>query len=316
MEETQTISKKLLAIDAVLVVLIVGMVFTIYGSLHKPIESKTIVYNEKNSIRVFGEVELEAKSAYVFDVVKNEVIFKKNEFVQLPLASITKLMMALTATELLPGNSRITIKKEFLSEEGDTGLLAEETWSPQDLLDFSLMVSSNDGARSVASVIGALDLQTDDYNLGRKDFITKMNGKAQALGLKQTYFINESGLDDGISSGVYGSAIDVSKLLQYIIENHPDILEATKYGTLNISSDDKLHVANNTNVDVNQIPGLIASKTGYTENAGGNLVVAFDSSIGRPIIVVVLGSTIDGRFRDVSKLIEASSSYIGETVSK
>ena len=312
MEETQTISKKLLILNAVLVVLIVSMVFVIYDSLNKPIKKETVIYNEKDSSRVFDGISLEAKSAYVFDIVKNEVIFKKNEFVQLPLASITKLMTALTATELIPKNSRITIRKEFLQEEGDTGLLDGESWKLQDLLDFSLLVSSNDGVRSVASVIGAMNLQTDDYNLGRKDFISKMNAKAQELGLQQTYFINESGLDDGVLSGGYGSAIDVSKLMQYILENYPEILEATKYQTINISSFDKTHTAKNTNVDVNQIPGLLASKTGYTNMAGGNLVIAFDSSIGRPVVVVVLGSTMEGRFQDVSKLIKASLTYIGE----
>ncbi|MFA5888827.1 MAG: serine hydrolase [Candidatus Paceibacterota bacterium] len=309
-EETQTISKKLLVLDGVLVILIVSMVFMIYAVLNKPIKKETIVYNEKISSRVFDGIELEAKSAYVFDVVKNEVIFKKNEFTQLPLASVTKLMMALTATELVPNNSQVTIKKEFLKEEGDTGLLADESWKLKDLLDFSLMVSSNDGARSVASVIGATNLKTDDYNLGRKDFVLKMNEKANELGLKQTYFTNESGLDDGVTSGGYGSAIDVSKLLGYILENHPEILEATRYQTLNISSLDKTHLAKNTNIDVDQIPGLLASKTGFTNMAGGNLAIAFDSSIGRPVIVVVLGSSVDGRFKDVAKLVKASLNYI------
>ncbi|MCX6701686.1 MAG: hypothetical protein NTX96_00635 [Candidatus Zambryskibacteria bacterium] len=312
MEETQTISKKLLFLNAVLVVSIVYMVFVIYGALNKPVKKEVIVYNQKSSSSIFGEINLEAKSAYVFDIVKNEVIFKKNEFVQLPLASITKLMTALTAIELIPKNSRITIRKEFLQEEGDTGLLVGESWKLKDLLDFSLMVSSNDGARSVASVIGAMSLKTDDYDLGRKDFISKMNEKAQELGLKQTYFINESGLDDGVLSGGYGSAIDVSKLVQYILINQPEILEATKYQTMDISSLDKIHPAKNTNIEANQIPGLLASKTGYTDIAGGNLVVVFDSSIGRPIVVVVLGSTLGGRFQDVSKLVKASQEYISQ----
>lgn len=309
-KNTEPISKKLLVLNALLVISIVFMVFLIYGLLHKPVVKEEIVYNEKTSSAIFDSVELEAKSVYVFDIVKNEVIFKKNEFVQLPLASITKLMTALTAVELVPENSRITIRKEFLSEEGDSGLLAGESWRLRDLLDFSLTVSSNDGARSLASVIGAINLNTTDYDLGRKDFITKMNEKAEELGLKQTYFINESGLDNGALSGGYGSAIDVSKLMEYMIKNHSEILEATKYQEIDVDSLDKTHTAVNTNFDVDQIPGLIASKTGYTNMAGGNLVIAFDASIGRPIVVVVLGSSIDGRFTDVSKLVEASRSYV------
>jgi D-alanyl-D-alanine carboxypeptidase len=97
-----------------------------------------------------------------------------------------------------------------------------------------------------------------------------------------------------------------------MLEKHPELLEATKYQTIEIDSLDKTHKAQNTNMDVDQIPGLIASKTGYTSMAGGNLVIAFDASIGRPIIVVVLGSSLDGRFTDVSKLVSASQNYISQ----
>ncbi len=307
----EVISQKLLAFNALMVGLIVVMVFVIYGQLNKPTKQLAEV-KEALAPTAFDNLQLEAKSAYVFDMKKNEVLFKQNEFIQLPLASITKLMTALVATELFPKDSHIIIKKEFLHAEGDSGLFVDESWKLKDLLDFSLLVSSNDGVRSVTSVVGALDIRTDDYDLGRKNFIEKMNQKAHELGLKQTYFINESGLDEGGSSGGYGSAIDVSKLLQYILQNHPQIVEATKYQTINIKSGSKIHIAKNTDIVLNQIPNLLASKTGYTDMAGGNLVVAFDASIGRPIIVVVLGSSEKGRFNDVSKLVKASLSYISE----
>ena len=306
------ISKTLLVFNTVLVLLVIWSVFSVYSKFH-PIVKKSEVRSEKVvESKAFNNINITAKSAYVFDVLQNKVLFKKNEFVQLPLASVTKLMMALTAIELFPKGQHITIKKEFLEEEGDTGLLAGESWKLKDLLDFSLLVSSNDGARSIASVVGAFDLQNQDYELGRKDFINKMNIKAQELGLKQTYFVNESGLDISGVSGGYGSAIDVEKLLQYILENRPEILEATKYQSVDINSLNKTHVAKNTNTDINEIPGIIASKTGFTEMAGGNLAIAFDPSIGQPIIVVVLGSSEKGRFTDVSQLVKASLDYIRE----
>jgi D-alanyl-D-alanine carboxypeptidase len=55
-----------------------------------------------------------------------------------------------------------------------------------------------------------------------------------------------------------------------------------------------------------EFPGLIGAKTGYTDLAGGNLVVAFDLEIGHPVIAVVLGSTQEGRFTDMRALIEAA----------
>jgi serine-type D-Ala-D-Ala carboxypeptidase (penicillin-binding protein 5/6) len=300
-EQKTQISKALLVLNAVIILAVVFMFFLIYSVVNKPPAKIVSLIASPVASKAFDNVNLIGKSAYVFDVANHKVIYKKNEFVQLPLASITKLMTALTALELLPKDSHITIKKEFLQEEGDTGLL-----------DFSLLVSSNDGARSVASVIGAFDLKTTDYDLGRKDFIAQMNTEAERIGLKETYFINESGLDEGNISGGYGSAIDVAKLMQYILTNKPEIVEDTKYPSVDIKSLSKIHTAKNTNTDIGAIPGLLASKTGYTELAGGNLVVAFDASIGKPIIIVVLGSTESGRFQDVSSLVKASLAYVSE----
>ncbi len=309
---TEGISKKLLVLNGALFMSVLFMVFVISqdSSNSKNMVREVAAVEKALNKKVFPQVSIKARSAYVYDVAKQEILFKKSELTQLPLASITKLMMALTAVSLLPEDSKIIIRKEFLGEEGDSGLLVDESWRLKDLLDFSLVVSSNDGARSIASVIGAINLKTEDFNLGRREFISKMNQKARELGLKQMYFTNENGLDvDGVSGG-YGSAVDVSKMLQYIIKNHPEIIEATKYKVLKVDSLTKTHTAKNTNTGLDSIPGLIASKTGYTDMAGGNLVVAFDSSIGRPVIVVVLGSTQDGRFEDVQKLVDASLEYI------
>jgi D-alanyl-D-alanine carboxypeptidase len=307
--DVQNISKKLFVFNGILVLLIILMLFLIYAASNNKKENSIQVDQIAHST-AFDKLELTSKSAYVFDLTENKTIFKKNEFVQLPLASITKLMTALVAIESIPKNSKIQIKKEFLRTEGDSGLLVGESWLLKDLLDFSLVVSSNDGVRSIASVVGAINLNTEDYNIGREEFIKRMNDKAKSMGLKQTYFINESGLDEGLSSGGYGSAIDVAKLMEYILINHPEVTEATKYLDISINSLDKTHEAKNTNKDIASIPGLLASKTGFTDMAGGNLVVAFDASMGQPFVVVVLGSSVEGRFNDVSKLVNATVEYI------
>ena len=308
MENKKSLPKLLIISDGILAISIVAMLFVING-IQGNINNRK---EEFVNLRAFDSLNLQAKSVYIFDILKNKTIYEKNQSEQLPLASLTKLMTALTATRLLPMDSQITIKKEFLKEEGDTGLLAGENWKLKDLLDFSLITSSNDGARSIASVVGAMDLKLDDYNLGRKDFITKMNAVAKELGLNQTYYINESGLDEGEKNGGYSSAEDVAKLLQYILINKSELLEATKYPITTIDSLNKSHIAKNTNTELSQIPNLLASKTGYTDLAGGNLVVVFDLSIGHPIIAVVLGSTEKGRFSDIKQLVKASLDYVSQ----
>jgi D-alanyl-D-alanine carboxypeptidase len=141
-----------------------------------------------------------------------------------------------------------------------------------------------------------------------------MNVEAKKIALPQSYFLNETGLDESVTeSGGYGSADDVAKLVQYILKNHPDILESTKYSSISIKSLSGAHIAKNTDILADKIPGLLASKTGYTALAGGNLVVAFDTSIGRPFIAVVLGSTESGRFTDMQKLVDAAMKYATTT---
>lgn len=303
----------LLALNAALVLIVVVLIFFI----HDVISLKTLTNAIKNESALavaenhdFDTVTISAKSVFVFDVASQKILFQKNANSQLPLASLTKLMTALVATNLAPKNSPITIRKEFLTADGDTGLLAGENWTLKDLLDFSLVTSSNDGMRSVASVIGAELTNTNNFNLGRQDFIKQMNLEAQALGLNQTYFINETGLDESDKqSGGYGSAEDVAKLMEYMLTNRPEILEMTKYADSTISSLSKTHNAESTDTIINKIPDLLAGKTGYTDLAGGNLTVAFDASIGHPVIVVVLGSTEQGRFDDVVNLANASMKY-------
>lgn len=258
---------------------------------------------------VFESISLEARAAYVWDVNGQKVLYALNEEAQLPLASLTKLMTAITAVEILPESSVVTIDEIALVEEGDSGLYANERWNVKDLIGFMLVVSSNDGASAVANVAGLFKSNFPTRNgESRKAFIKAMNTKVKEIGLNQTYFINPTGLDaNGKIGGGYGSARDVTLLLEYIIINAPEIVEATRYDSLEfLSLSDISHIATNTNSVVNTIPGLIASKTGFTDLAGGNLVIAFDAGLNHPIIISVLGSTAEGRFRDIEKLVAAS----------
>ena len=247
----------------------------------------------------FPEVELEAQSAYVYDLRVEKVLFAKNSEKALPLASLSKLMSALVAEDIYYDYGTVTIPEEALATFGDSGLKPGEKWRLRELLDFSLITSSNDGISAVA------------LTLGGKDFVKAMNKKANDLGLLHTHFNNETGLDEEDKPGSSGSAKDVANLLRHIMLRYPEALEATRFDSAEIPAlDGELHLAKNTNSIAHGIPGLLASKTGLTELAGGNLAFIFDPELGRPMIVVVLGSTARGRFRDAEKLVEAVMEYI------
>jgi len=282
---------------AVLLLFGVFMVSTLYkpSAIDKDYKKSTILSD--NHVDQFSNLELEAKSIFVYDIKEGKVLFAKNGEMQIPLASLTKAMTALVAIESSKENNMITVRQDNLELEGDSGLLVDEIWSLKNLMDFTLISSSNDGANMLASV----------GMFGSDDFVGKMNGFADKLGMNQTYFLNESGLDVSENiAGAYGSAKDMAILFSYILKNHHSLLEATAYEIVEINSLDMLHEVTNTNNIVNEIPSLIASKTGFTDLSGGNLVIAYEAGPMRPIVISVMGSSIDGRFSDVKKLVGAS----------
>lgn len=262
----------------------------------------------------FPQVTLTAKAAYIYDIRTKTVLFALNENNRMPLASLTKLMSALVATSISPDYGSITINSQALSAEGDSGLLAGEKWSLKNLLDFSLVSSSNDGIRAVALALGALGNSALGSQAIIQDFVNQMNKKAGELGLKNTYFWNETGLDESeLKGGAYGTVRDMASLMEHIITYHPEMLEATKSSSISTTSlDGRKHEAKNTNILVDRIPGFLGSKTGFTDTAGGNLVFAFDPELGRPIIVSIMGSTELGRFEDAQTLINAVLEHLNK----
>jgi len=252
-----------------------------------------------------GDINIGAKSAYVYDVRTGRALYNKNADIILPLASITKLMTVLIADELVSGTTTVHVPKEAVQQDGASGLSEGERISSQALSDYAIIASSNDAAFALGAAVGTA-LGGNNPNI---TFVNSMNLRATELGLASLKFYNPTGLDISTTeAGAYGSARDISFLIEYILENHPDLLNLTTVAKTKIyNSDGAYHEAENTDPIINKIPNLLASKTGYTDLAGGNLTVAFDAGFNHPIIITVLGSTFSGRFADVMTLVEAVS---------
>lgn len=261
-------NKKLIRLALIIIAAIGLLVLIFYPKISETGLSGFSFSTERNGSAVpnpFENIELEARAAYVFDLARNEPIFELNSLIQLPLASLTKIMTTVVAGELNHKKQIPNISK---------------------LIDSALMQSSNEAAAALAS----LD----------RNFIEIMNTKARELNLNQTYFLNETGLDISKNiAGAYSSAQDVAKLIIYAVKNNPNLFEATTIGG-----------PDNTNIFVVNTNGLIASKTGFTDLAGGNLAVVFDAGFEHPVVSVVLGSSKEGRFSDIQKLIKATFDYL------
>lgn len=236
-------------------------------------------------------------SLYAYDMTTDQVLFAQNESAVLPLASITKLMTVYVALKSLPEDTIVEISETAISMTDDHGLLVGEKWSLEDLSKFTLLVSSNDGARAIREKF--------EETLPNS-FVASMNAYANTLGMNNTTFYNESGLDEGNLAGSYGTASDVAILLEAFSNEYPEILATTamKYVTIT-SLSGIVHNIENTNESINTYPGRLGSKTGLTNIAGGNLAFIFDRGVLSPTIVVVLGSTKEGRFDDMHTLVNA-----------
>lgn len=262
----------------------------------------------------FAEVSLEAKAAAVLDARTGRILFERNAREVLPLASLTKIMTAFAALRHAPETTLIPISDESLREEGDTGLISGDEWLLRDLLKITLLESSNDGAHAVAETVGALAGGFSSREDGRTFFISEMNHAAAALSLRTLSFRNETGLDMSQTvSGGYGSARDAAELFSISLAAHPKIFEPTRFDAAVLAGNGRGGIdARNTNQETGKFPLLIASKTGYTDLAGGNLALAFDAGFNRPIIIVVLGSSYEGRFADAEKLVWATLAYLAQ----
>ena len=232
-----------------------------------------------------------ARSAIVYDPTSGRILYEKNSDEQLPLASLTKLMAAAAVLHSTDSGTVISITPRDLEPDGNSNLQVGERWTLGQLITFGLVASSNDAMAAAAAN-------------ANENIITVMNRTAGMLGLTHTYFLNPTGLDlSDETSGAYGSARDVALLAAAFLRDYPELFEATSQSKVSITSGERVLVATSTAIPLLGIPGFIGAKTGFTDLAGGNLVAAFDLEPGRPLIVAVLGSTREGRFRDIQTII-------------
>ncbi len=266
------------------------------------VQAAVVSQRKKTNPSAFSDVAITGRAAFVIDLSTETVLFEKNARTQVPLASLTKVMTALVAADVLDSDSQIVITETMLTPEGDNGLRVGDAWSFTDLLALTLIASSNDGAEALAESVESV--------LAR-DIVSLMNERAQQIGLTETFFANPTGLDvSGTQGGSYGSARDIARLLAYAVRRHLPVIEYSKHASYTGRSVQGAAVlVSNTNELINSIPGLIASKTGFTDLAGGNLAVVFDRGLAQPVVVVVLGSTQEGRFSDVVTLVRATEAY-------
>jgi D-alanyl-D-alanine endopeptidase (penicillin-binding protein 7) len=223
-------------------------------------------------------LRLKSNAALVVDQETNEVLFKKNEGAVLPIASLTKLMTGLVLTEAnLPMDEMVSITQEDVdTEKGSSSRLRVGTeLSRGDLLHLALMSSENRAAHALGRT----------YPAGLPEFVRLMNAKAQTLGMKDTRYVEPTGL----SSANQSSAQDLVKLVG-AAHQQPVLRQLTTSAAYQVPVGKRMVQFNTTNRLVkNPAWDIGLQKTGYISEAGRCLVMQ-TTVAGRRLIMVFLDS--------------------------
>ncbi|MDO8575935.1 MAG: hypothetical protein Q7R90_01325 [bacterium] len=261
----------------------------------------------------FAGISLKAEGAHVYDLTTGRPLYSKNADAQLPLASLVKVPLMLAVSEVLTPDSFVTVPPHEIFDGTEKRLPTGLIFRAGDLIDFTLVASSNEGAAIlVGSAEDALRKKYPSATPGAA-VLWRMNDIAKNLGLDRMVFQNTSGLDQSdTQAGAYGSARDVAALFSYAAVQTPAIFEKTSRDSIKIrAATGETVTAVNTDEALPAIPGLIMGKTGSTALAGGNLAVVFEVGPAHQVVAVVLHSTYSGRFSDMKALVAATIAAMG-----
>ncbi len=228
-----------------------------------------------------------AKAAIVMESSTGDVLLARNPGQRRQIASTTKLMTALVALQRSDLDD-IFSAGDYRPQpvESQIGLRRGERMSVRDLLRAALLPSANDAAAALA--VGTMG--------STSAFVTEMNRRAQALGLRDTSFANPIGLDDAKN---YSSARDLATLAIRLrrfefFRRTVDLPRAT------LRSGARKRTVLNRNMLVRRVPVVNGVKTGHTRGAG-YVLVGSASRAGVTVVSVVLGEPSE-RARDADSL--------------
>lgn len=221
--------------------------------------------------------KINSDKAIVYDLTSDKILYEKNSSEQTNIASLTKIMTTITAIEKIDDlNEEVIITEEILDtvskKASIAGLKKNDKVTYEDLLYASMLPSGADATNTLAiSLSGSID-----------NFVKDMNNKAKELGMKDTHFVNVTGLDE---EGHYSTANDISILLKYSLKNKlfKEIFTTRKY---KLSNKLKVESTINKYKDINTSK-ILGSKTGYTKKAGLCLATLMEDEEHEIIVITI-----------------------------
>lgn len=228
-----------------------------------------------------GEIDVKAKSAVLMDASTGEVLFSLNENEKAYPASVTKIMPLLLFMEAIDSGKMVltdtvTASNNAAGKGGSQIWLKEgETMSVDDLLKATAIGSANDACTAIGEHIAGSE----------EAFVKMMNDRAAELGMKNTHFVNCSGLDDDTTEHLT-TAYDIALMSRELLSHE----RIKTYTTVWMDSlRDGATQLVNTNKLVRFYKGTTGLKTGTTSKAGHCLSASAERD-GLHLIAVVLGA--------------------------
>lgn len=255
-----------------------------------------------NISATFAEsLNLDAKSYVLIDKHSGQILYDYNGDKRIFPASTTKIVTAIVALELGKPDQVMTPSLAAVNDIGEggsnIGILAGEKFTMKDLLKALLIRSANETANIIA----------ENLCPTRQDFINLMNKKAKELGAKDTHFVNACGIHD---DNHYTTANDLAKFTRYAmtIQTFRDIV-SEKHLTMPVTGK---HPSWPVMINTNKLlfsksqyyTKVIGVKTGYTSQAGNNLISDAVNDKGMELIGVLIGAAHGEREEYSKELLE------------
>ena len=223
---------------------------------------------------------LKARAAIVVEVDEGTVLYQLDAHGRHAPASLTKVVTALVALDLLKLDQPVTVPLSINQLPWDStrmGLRAGERVTVRELLYGLFLNSGNDAAITLSEAA-----------MPRAAFMARMNAKAAALGMLDTHFANPIGLDDPAH---YTSAADLARAATELTSRYPEVAAMASVERLTLPATPTHHAFSlyNLNDLIRTYPGATGLKTGWTGQAGGCLIATATRG-GRHLLVVVMGS--------------------------
>ncbi|MEW6181683.1 MAG: D-alanyl-D-alanine carboxypeptidase family protein [Bacillota bacterium] len=250
----------------------------------------TVPYSQAAALQT--ELTTTAKGAVIMEAHNGKILWEQEPQARQPIASMVKIMTLLMATEAVEqGRVKLSdnvVASEYAAEMGGSQifLAPQEVMSLKELLISVATASANDASFAIAEHVGG----------SAEAFVAAMNQRAKELGMKDTYYVNPTGLP---APGQYSCARDQAVLLRELLK-HPLFCDITKIKEYDLR-DGKFKLWN-TNKLLWWYKGTDAGKTGFTDEAGFCLASSVLRDGLRLIAVVVGGREDKSHFRESMKL--------------